>query len=109
MTEEKGTPYFPFYTGFGRQEHQMRHYTVVATGEVTEANEVHNTTPGPASLEMQVWAEGPTKAADTYWRIAKHIGFAATKDIDVKESVASTPTSGRPSAYNPVFSPIGTE
>ena len=106
MSDEK-TPVFPFDTGMYKKPDTLQHYTVSGDGEVVEANAQHGSVKGPAELRMEVWADDPDQAADMYRKIGKHLGFEAGDNIKVEESVAYSSTTGRPSAYDPRFTPKG--
>lgn len=105
MTEK--TPVFPFDTGFYSKPDPYTHFTVRGDGEVVEANEKHESSPGPASLQMDIWAEDPEAAIMVYRKISEHIGFKSAGDIAVETSTAMSPPSSRPSAYNVKFIPAG--
>lgn len=95
---------FPFDIGLYGPE-PFRHYTVKAAGEVLTENAEHQTQPGPAILQMDIWAPNTEAASEMFEKIAQHLGFSANSNIMTNESVAMSPARDRPSAYNVKFSP----
>jgi hypothetical protein len=90
---------------YGRAKTQFRHFTVLADGDVTEANADLKTQVGPAFFGMSVWASDSDEAIDMAQVIGKHLGFACTRNIYVYDTEPAEPPGDEPRGYNLNFTP----
>lgn len=86
-----------------RPDPAFSHFTLVADGEVLEANTEFETFPGPAFCTMKVWADNADMAANMLASIAPQLGFQPAGELEVYETDPDLPAEDQPFAYHVTF------
>ncbi|MFC5755276.1 MULTISPECIES: hypothetical protein [unclassified Rhizobium] len=85
---------------YGKLKTAFRHFTVIADGEIAEANPDFETTEGAAAFfSMHAWAADGDEATDMAVKIGRHVGFNATGRIYLYSTDPQEPPRDQPFAY----------
>ena len=85
---------------YGKLETAFHHFTVIADGEITEANPDFGTTEGSATFfTIHAWATDNEEATDMVAAIGRHVGFSATGKIHIYATDPQEPPRETPYAY----------
>jgi len=85
---------------YGKLKTEFSHYTVIADGEVMEANSDFESVLGPAMMGIKVWATDSQEAADLTFYVAEQVGFKPTGDMKVYDTEAQEPPGENPRGYD---------
>lgn len=79
------------------------HYTLLADGQVTEANPEFGTVLGPCIMAMKVWATDPDQAADIIVAVGERLGFRPEGELQVFVTEPEEPPEEQPFGYDVQF------
>jgi hypothetical protein len=86
---------------YGKLKTAFRHFTVIADGEIAEANPDFETTFGMAAFfTIKAWATDGDEAMDMVVSIGRHVGFNATGRIYLYSTDPQQPPRDKPFAYD---------
>lgn len=91
---------------YGQLQTPYKHFTALAEGKMTKAENEFGCPLGSAWMAMKTWAADPAESGDMIQAIGRQIGFDVTGRIEIYETEAVQPPRENPFGYDIGFTPF---